>query len=175
MATLSKNGITSGATLQPGHVTQSIDAFTGEVEYDLILSGSLTITGSLEVTGSIIANSISGSLTGNSTTTTYIVSNNQNYMPNPGGTFQGPGNLGILAGATKLTSGISPVINPTILTGKTMQTQYWVTATKVSGSTSPNNNALMVQETSPGIGSFSIKDIGASTNDDVNFIIVYLQ
>ena len=42
MAVLSKTGITTGATIQVGHVTQSVDAFTGLVSYDITLSGSLT-------------------------------------------------------------------------------------------------------------------------------------
>ncbi len=169
MAVLSKTGITTGATIQVGHVTQSVDAFTGAVQYDITLSGSLKVTGSVSVTGSI-----TGSLNGNANTATYIVSNNQNYLPNPGGTWIGPGNLGILAGSTTLASGISPILNPAALTGKTFQTQYWVTATKASGSTSPSNNALMVEAISPSFDTFRIRDIGASTNDQVNFIVAYI-
>jgi hypothetical protein len=44
---LSKIGISSGSIVQPGHVTQSIDAFTGVEAYDITLSGSLTVTGSV--------------------------------------------------------------------------------------------------------------------------------
>ena len=44
---LSQVGITSGSTVQAGHVTQSIDAFSGTQAYDIKLSGSLTITGSV--------------------------------------------------------------------------------------------------------------------------------
>ena len=44
---LSKSGITTGNTVKAGHVTQSIDAFTGVEAYDLTLSGSLVITGSI--------------------------------------------------------------------------------------------------------------------------------
>jgi hypothetical protein len=44
---LSKTGITSGSIVQVGHVTQSVDAFTGIQAYDITLSGSLTITGSV--------------------------------------------------------------------------------------------------------------------------------
>ena len=40
--TLSKTGITDGSTIQPAHVTQSIDAFAGTEAYDISLSGSLT-------------------------------------------------------------------------------------------------------------------------------------
>jgi hypothetical protein len=44
---LSKTGISSGSIVQPGHVTQSIDAFTGIEAYDITLSGSLVVTGSV--------------------------------------------------------------------------------------------------------------------------------
>ena len=44
---LSQVGITSGSTVQAGHITQSIDAFSGTQAYDIKLSGSLTITGSV--------------------------------------------------------------------------------------------------------------------------------
>jgi len=60
--TLSKTGITNGQTIQPSHVTQSIDAFTGTEAYDITLSGSLTLTGNQSVTGSlIVSNSITSS------------------------------------------------------------------------------------------------------------------
>jgi len=57
--TLSKTGITTGATIQVGHVTQSIDAFTKVAAYDISLSGSLTLTGSLNS-----FNGFTGSFTG---------------------------------------------------------------------------------------------------------------
>jgi hypothetical protein len=180
MAILSKTGITTGATIQVGHVTQSIDAFTGTTQYDITLSGSLTITGSTKILGNIsgssFTGSFTGSLSGDATTGGYITNNNQpsNSPKGSGGVFN-PGNLGMLAGSITLAAGVSAIINPTALTAKTFQNQYWVTATKASGSTSPGNNALMIQETAPGSGAFQIKDIGASTNDDVNFIVVYLQ
>ena len=58
--TLSKTGITDGSTIQPPHVTQSIDAFTGTEAYDITLSGSLTLTGSCTSTGDITANAFVG-------------------------------------------------------------------------------------------------------------------
>lgn len=45
--TLTQTGISSGSIVQVGHVTQSIDAFTGTEAYDITLSGSLTVTGSM--------------------------------------------------------------------------------------------------------------------------------
>jgi hypothetical protein len=183
MAVLSKTGITTGATIQVGHVTQSVDAFTGINQYDITISGSLTTTGSVlvngtvnvngAITGSSITGSFTGSLSGNATTSTFVASSPQNYMPNPGGSFIGPGNLGLIAGSTTLSSGVSPLLNPTPLTGKTFQTQFWVTATKASGSTTPIDSTLFIE--SPAPGNFFIKEVGASSNNDVNFIIVYLS
>ena len=177
MAVLSKTGITSGATIQPGHVTQSVDAFTGATQYDISLSGSFTVTGSVRATSytGSYTGSFTGPLAGTSSGAQYINTSSPSYNPSGSGVNFLPGGLGILAGSVKLSSGVSAAINPIALSGKSFQTQYWVTATKASGSTSPGNNALMIQETAPNAGSFLIKDIGASTNDDVNFIIVYTQ
>lgn len=52
--TLSKTGITNGQTIQPSHVTQSIDAFTATEAYDISLSGSLTldVNGGYQMTAS---------------------------------------------------------------------------------------------------------------------------
>jgi len=185
MAVLSKTGITTGATIQVGHVTQSVDAFTGLISYDITLSGSLTLTGSLnqsgsvrvsnDVTASSFTGSFTGSLAGTSSAAQLLSNTNPSYLPSAsvGVNFLN-GALGVLAGSIKLGSGTSDIINPAVLSGKKFQTQYWVTATKASGSTSPSNNALMIESLNPPANdTFRIRDIGASTNDDVNFIIVY--
>jgi len=77
---LSKSGILNGQTIQVGHVTQSIDAFTGTTAYDITLSGSLTLTGSVAslngFTGSVLGTSswAINSLTSNpSTSSSYAV------------------------------------------------------------------------------------------------------
>ena len=51
---LNKTNIAQGLDVRAAHVTQSIDAFTGTVAYDITLSGSLNLTGSLLMTGSLI-------------------------------------------------------------------------------------------------------------------------
>ena len=51
---LSKSGIATGDVIEPGQITQSIDALTGTDAYDLTVSGSLTVTGSLNMSGSIV-------------------------------------------------------------------------------------------------------------------------
>ena len=45
----SNSGIASGSVIRPGHVTQSVDAFTGTDAYDITISGSLTLTGSFSI------------------------------------------------------------------------------------------------------------------------------
>jgi hypothetical protein len=49
--TLTKSGIVNNTTIQAWHVTQSVDALTGLVAYDITISGSLTVTGSFETRG----------------------------------------------------------------------------------------------------------------------------
>jgi len=50
MAVLSKVGITNNSTIQASHITQSIDALTGQVtDYNITISGSLAVTGSFGV------------------------------------------------------------------------------------------------------------------------------
>jgi hypothetical protein len=56
MAILSKTGITTGQTVEPGHVTQSIDAFTGIEAYDISLSGSFNMTGSINGEPGVVNN-----------------------------------------------------------------------------------------------------------------------
>lgn len=50
---LSKINIINGEQVNHQQITQSIDAFTGDVEYDITVSGSFTLTGSLNVDGTI--------------------------------------------------------------------------------------------------------------------------
>jgi len=57
---LSKANILTGNTIQAADVSQSIDAFTGLIAYDLTITGSLNATGSV-ITGSI-SNATSASL-----------------------------------------------------------------------------------------------------------------
>lgn len=71
---LTKLGVTTGDTVRAGHVTQSIDAFTGTEAYNISLSGSFNMTGSINGEPTVInpltasyATSGSGSFSGNFT------------------------------------------------------------------------------------------------------------
>lgn len=52
--TLSKTGITNNATIEASHVTQSVDALTGLVAYDITVSGSYYVVGPITASGNII-------------------------------------------------------------------------------------------------------------------------
>ena len=61
--TLSKTGITTGNTVESWHVTQSIDAFSGLEEYDITLSGSLTLKNGTEGIGKLAVSDADGKIT----------------------------------------------------------------------------------------------------------------
>jgi len=75
---LSKANILTGNTIQAADVSQSIDAFTGLIAYDLTITGSLNATGSV-ITGSI-SNATSSSLSTRAVNVTITnVGINNNY------------------------------------------------------------------------------------------------
>jgi len=61
---LSKSGITTSATAEAWHVTQSVDALTGVDAYNITISGSLNLTGS----------AVTGSFSGDGTNLTGVIS-----------------------------------------------------------------------------------------------------
>jgi hypothetical protein len=120
--TLSKTGITDGLTIQPHHVTQSIDAFTGTEAYDISLSGSLTLTGNQSVTGSLI---VSNSITSSALTSDgsdlflgYSGSNNITINDSSGGgiTIDAEGKLIELIGRSNLTLGTTMILDASNIT-----------------------------------------------------------
>jgi hypothetical protein len=74
---LSKTGIVPGGIIQASYVSQSIDAFTGIVPYDLSLNGTFYINGTV--------NAITGSLTGSlyGTASYALSSSYTNTITNP--------------------------------------------------------------------------------------------
>jgi len=119
----------------------------------------------------IATSSLSVSSAVNSTTTQNI---SGQYSPSGSPSFI-DGNLGILAGSGTLSSGVSSVFNPTQLSGKIFQTEFWVTATLASGSTTPTPMVNLYVE-SPGAGTFIVKEVGGATsNDDFCFTVMYLK
>jgi len=154
--TLSKSGITDGSTIQVGHVTQSVDAFTKVTAYDISLSGSLTITGSVQSYNGF-SGSFSGSLTGDATS----VKSNIYLL----GSSAGIQNLKMIAGTAKLTAGtVSFPVSE--LSTKTLGSNCFVTAT-LSGSATTN-----VAIGNLTAGNLTFNGSGGS-NDTVYFQVVY--
>jgi hypothetical protein len=159
--TLSKTGITTGQTIQVSHVTQSIDALTGTVAYDIKISGSLTLTGSVASFNGFTG-SLNGSITGNSETAT------GKFYPNGGGPVTQ--NAKFLAGTGRLNGSSPATIAFSIaeLTGKTLGLDCFVTAT-LSGS-APYTGTVNVGTLAGGTLSFT----GNNGNTDLfHFHVIY--
>jgi len=136
-----------------------------------LLSGSIWVGDSDSVPISVLTSSLSVASAVNSTTTQNISSQ---YVPSGSLSFASS-NLGMLAGSSTLSLGVSPIFNPTELSGKNFQTEFWVTATLASGSTTPTPMVNLYVE-SPGAGTFRIKEVGGTTsNDDFCFTVMYLK
>ena len=154
--TLSKTGITTGQTIEVGHVTQSIDAFTKVTAYDISLSGSLTLTGSLNSFNGFTG-SFSGSLTGDAS----LLKSNVYVLGNPTGVQ----NLRMIVGTVKLTAG-NVLFSVPELTTYTLGVNCFITAT-LSGSAASNVSI-------GGLSSGNLTFIGSGgSNDVVYFQAVY--
>ena len=70
---LSKTGIQLNQPVLPFQVSQSVDAFTGADDYDISISGSLTVTGSITGTP-LIENNLTASYATNALTASYAFS-----------------------------------------------------------------------------------------------------
>ena len=161
--TLSKTGITNGSTIQVGHVTQSVDAFTGTLAYDITLSGSLTLTGSVSS-----QNGFTGSLSGNASTSTATTGVTSYYVPS-GSAVGVAGILKVFAGAGK--TGAAPpytsivVVSPLDLTGKTLNQNLFI-------GLAPSQSGTTVSATinTPN----SITFISNAANTDFTFVATYI-
>lgn len=149
---LDKATIVSLGVITPGHVSQSVDAFTGIEAYDITISGSLTVTGSVNFTPNVsisndlyvgndvtigndinIANAgyIAGQPILTSAGATGFVTSVNGVFPSPGG------NVSVALAATLTGDSASLVISSSgDNTGSLSPGTLWV----VSGDASPNNN-----------------------------------
>ena len=161
--TLSKTGITNGSTIQVGHVTQSVDAFTKQAAYDITLSGSLTLTGSVAS-----QNGFTGSLVGNASTSTSTSGITSFYTPS-GSAVGVAGILKVFAGAGK-TGAVLPYtaivnVSPLDLTGKTLNQNLFL-------GIAPSQSGATVSATvnSP----TSITFVSSVANTDFTFVATYI-
>jgi len=161
--TLSKTGITNGSTIEVGHVTQSVDAFTKQAAYDITLSGSLTLTGSVSS-----QNGFTGSLAGNASTSTSTSGFTGYYIPS-GSVVAAAGILKFFAGASK--TGTTPPftaivpVSPVDLTGKTLNQTLFI-------GVAPSQSAATVSATLSSPTSITFVSNVAST--DFTFIATYI-
>jgi hypothetical protein len=184
MAVLSKTGITTGATIQVGHVTQSVDAFTGLVSYDITLSGSLTLTGSLNQSGSVrvsnavTASSFTGSYTGSFTGNLSGVASSavssqillgSSYLSGSAGTPNQP--FRFIAGASK--TGTSPNAVPISiaeLDGKILGQTVFITATASGSAGTTSSISIVSFVPTPPVVTFG----SSLPNLNFNYIIMYI-
>jgi len=152
MATLSKTGITTGATIQVGHITQSIDAFTGTYAYDLIISGTLNATGSV-ITGSIShATSASRAINVQISNTVANQGYTIPYLASTGSTL-----TGLYYSAT------GPVYNP--VTERLLTTSSWSVSSSyaLSYATPTQIDSVVYPSGSPSIPSANLKMIAGAS------------
>jgi len=118
---LNKIGIVTTGTVQAGHVTQSIDAFTGTEAYDITISGSLNMTGPINVQPGTI----------NPLTASYALTSSFALNGGGGGGATGP------TGATGATgpTGVGST-GPTGATGATGTTFPFTGSARITGSLS---------------------------------------
>ena len=194
--TLSKTNIATGNIITAAEVSQSVDAFTGAVAYDITLSGSLQLTGSVKsrngFTGSLqgtasvaitassaisssraISSSYALTSTTSVTATTAAALSNQRYDIGAGTL---PATFNFVAGKVVLSGGVGSSSVFSELAGKTIGATAFITSTYADGftfasSTEPAN--LMTSVTPDGKVAI-IQQQGATDNGSVIFTGMYV-
>jgi hypothetical protein len=193
--TLSKTNIATGNIITAAEVSQSVDAFTGAVAYDITLSGSLQLTGSVKsrngYTGSLqgtasVAITASSAISSSraisssyalTSTTAFTATSADSVSPvsydNGGGVTQATFNF--VAGRVALTSGVGSSSVFSELTGKNIGDRSFITATYAADFTfatpaAPAN--LMVSVTPDGRVAI-IQQQGATDSGNVIFTGMY--
>ena len=133
--TLSKTGIATDSTIEAFHISQSIDALTGDVAYDITVSGSFTTTGSLGVLGNITN-------TGNLTTSGTITGTNIQSTAGLAAT----GDM-VISGSSTLGDAIADTLT---IKGNITGSGNMTLASYVSGSTIIGNKNSLAQNNSGG-------------------------
>lgn len=177
---LSKSNIANGNTILPSDVSQSVDALTGLFSYDITISGSLNLTGST-VTGST-ANfaQVTASLFG---TGSWAVSSSQaisasyynatqiNSQFYDGGGGVVTGTFKFIAGKTAMNTGAATSSIFTVLAGKTLGTNAWITANfGISDPVAPDNLVVTSISSSGAI----LFDCGGGATGTVIFTGIYV-
>jgi hypothetical protein len=194
--TLSKTNIATGNIITAAEVSQSVDAFTGAVAYDITLSGSFQMTGShkslngytgsLQGTASVAITASSAISSSRAISSSYAVSSsyaltatsadsvsNQNFEIGAGiqtGTFK------FVAGKVILSGGVGSSSAFPALAGKTIGTNAFITATYADGFTfaSPTEPANLMVSVTPDGRVAAIQQAIATDNGSVIFTGMYV-
>jgi hypothetical protein len=177
---LSKTGITDGNKIEPGHVTQSVDALTGIEAYDITISGSLNLSGSTMMYGTA-SNAITSSYTQTALTSSYsltsltssysLLSEEANGLNDVRTSISGSVSISsfdmkLIIGSDK-TDGTGTIKSPNFseIAGYTLGDTIFVNATYITQGTDP---LFVYQVTNSG----SIR-ISGSANQDVMYTAWY--
>ena len=179
--TLSKTNIATGNIITAAEVSQSVDAFTGAVAYDITLSGSLQLTGSVKS-----RNGFTGSLQGTASvavsssyalSSSYAVTSTQiNDQTYYNGTSLATGNFKFVAGKVVLSGGVGSSSAFPALVGKTIGTNAFITATYADGFvfTLPTDPANLMTSVTPDGRVAVIQQATAADNGSVIFTGIYV-
>jgi hypothetical protein len=112
---LSSASIQEGAIVEASHVSQSVKAFTGTEDYDIKISGSLTITGSTNILGTASA--------------TYFAGNGSQLTSIDTGSWDG-----VFSGSAEITGSLNlpntPITASAVSTSTTIFSGHDLTATR---------------------------------------------
>jgi len=127
---LSKSNIANSNTIEAWQVSQSVDAFTGIVDYDITISGSLTVTGSVNiVSGDLTVRGFANATSSWATDVVNIPTSINRYIL-PSGSTPTLFNTQMIAGAGTIASGTSIAtidITPVDFTGKVLGSDVFIT------------------------------------------------
>ena len=183
---LSNNGIQNDLTIQASHVSQSVDALTGDVGYDISISGSLKVTGSTFLSGSVSITSSNFNATLTQGTLDLGYSNNGGIIK--AGTISASYyyvsqslNYNILTASSILTTNLtaSDILTTNLtasnITASDIRVSNTITASTVIANIISASNALtasnlLVSESSNLLGTLYITGSPISLNADYDFI-----
>jgi hypothetical protein len=182
--TLSKTGIINNNTIEAWQVSQSVDAFTGTVAYDITVSGSLTVTGSTNLSGSTTV--VGGDLTarGFSSATASWATNVVNapskvsgsLLPLNGGSFLSfP--LNFIIGSLEFPIASTSVSTPGIaaLSGKQIGTDIFITVGVSSSYATSSMDYFPLVDSIGGSGqiTFTMRTANNSATTPFFFHVIY--
>jgi hypothetical protein len=180
--TLSKANIANSNIIEAWQVSQSVDAFTGIVAYDITISGSLKVTGSTNLSGSTTI--VGGDLTarGFSNATSSWATNVVNAPSKISGEYIASGTTNGVLGDLKVAAGFGSIATGNTfvdLTFNTLNTNvlgvdcFVSVGISSSYTTSSMGHFPRVDSLAAGVLRFSIQSANASAATPFFYTIIY--